>query len=166
MEQTFHKILVPTDFSADAEHAVRIASALSRRYLAPMTIIHIYDPVAYPLPDGYMMFTPGQLSTMWAELDRRLALAAKDAADAGAVQPETRLLQGLTAAEIVRFARDSSHDLIVMGTHGRTGIGRFLIGSVAARVVQTAECPVLTVKREALRAALEHREPAAAGQSA
>jgi hypothetical protein len=49
---------------------------------------------------------------------------------------------------------------IVMGTHGRTGIGRFLLGSVAARVVQTAECPVLTVKREALRGETEPHEPA------
>jgi nucleotide-binding universal stress UspA family protein len=131
-----------------------------------MTIIHIYDPVAYPLPDGYMLFTPAQLSRMWAEFEKRLALAAKDASEGGAVQPETRLLQGITEAEIVRFARASGYDLIVMGTHGRTGIARFLLGSVAARVVQTAECPVLTVKREALHGEMEHRNPAAVEQLA
>ena len=161
MEQTFHKILVPTDFSADAEHAIRMASGLSRRYLAPVTIVHVYDPVAYALPDGYMMFTPGQLSRVWAETDRRLALAAADAAEGGALQVETRLLQGITAAEIVRFARETRHDLIVMGTHGRTGVAHLLLGSVAARVVQTAECPVLTVKREA---PAERAEPVASAQ--
>jgi nucleotide-binding universal stress UspA family protein len=166
MERIFHKILVPTDFSADAERAVRVGSELSRLYLAPMTIIHIYDPVAYPLPDGYVLFTPAQLSRMWAEFETRLALAAKAAWESGAVQPETRLLQGITEAEIVRFARDSGYDLIVMGTHGRTGIGRLLLGSVAARVVQTAACPVLTVKREALREETEPRAPAAAAHSA
>jgi nucleotide-binding universal stress UspA family protein len=76
MEQIFNKILVPTDFSPDAERAVRVGSELSRRYVAPLTIIHIYDPVAYPLPDGYMLFTPAQLSRMWAEFEKRLALAA------------------------------------------------------------------------------------------
>jgi nucleotide-binding universal stress UspA family protein len=166
MEQIFNKILVPTDFSPDAERAVRVGSELSRRYVAPLTIIHIYDPVAYPLPHQYMLFTPAQLSRMWAEFEKRLALAAKDAVEGGAVQPETRLLQGITEAEIVRFARDSGYDLIVMGTHGRTGVGRFLLGSVAARVVQTAECPVLTVKREALRGEIERREPAAAERPA
>jgi nucleotide-binding universal stress UspA family protein len=166
MEQPFHKILVPTDFSADAARAVRVASELSRRYLAPLTLIHIYDPVAYPWPDGYMMYTPGQLSQMWAEFERRLTQAQKDALDAGAVRPKTRLLQGLTATEIVRFARDEGDDLIVMGTHGRTGVGRVLFGSVAARVVQTAECPVLTVKRAELDTEKAPREPAAAARSA
>lgn len=166
MDQVFHRILVPTDFSPDAERAVRVGSELSRRYLAPMTIIHIYDPVAYPLADCHMLLTPGQLSRMWAEFDRRLALAAKDAADGGAVQLETRFLQGITETEIVRFARDSGSDLIVMGTHGRTGIGRVLLGSVAARVVQTAECPVLTVKREPWLEMTENREPVAAEHSA
>jgi nucleotide-binding universal stress UspA family protein len=164
MEQIFHRILVPTDFSADAEHAVRVGSELSRRYHAPMTIIHVYDPVAYSLPDGYMMFTPGQLSPLWADVDERLALAAKDASEAGGVQPETRRLQGITASEIVRFARDSGYDLIVMGTHGRTGIARFLLGSVAARVLQTAECPVLTVKRVALGVELDASEAVAAAR--
>jgi universal stress protein A len=161
MDSPFHKILVPIDFSADAEHATQVASELSRIYSAPLMLVHIYDPVAYPLPDGYMMYTPGQLSRMWAEFEERLARARSDARDAGAIQPDARLLQGLTAAEIVRFAKEGGYDLIVMGTHGRSGLARVLIGSVAARVVQTAACPVLTVKRreQAERAA---REPAAA----
>lgn len=147
MDTPFHQIVVPTDFSADAEEAIRVASELSRMYAAPLTVIHVYDPVAYPLPDGYVMYTPGQLSTMWEEFDRRLAQAKTDAQAAGAMRVETRLLQGLTADEIVRFARDKGCDLIVMGTHGRKGITRVLLGSVAARVVQTADCAVLTVRR-------------------
>jgi nucleotide-binding universal stress UspA family protein len=162
MDAPFHRILVPTDFSPDAEQAVRVASELSRIYSAPLTLIHIYDPVAYPLPDGYMLYTPGQLSRMWEEFERRLAQAKADAQAAGAIQPETRLLQGLTAAEIVRFAKHEGYDLIVMGTHGRKGVARVLLGSVAARVVQIAECPVLTVRRPALRAEMTASEPAAA----
>jgi nucleotide-binding universal stress UspA family protein len=161
MAAPFQRIVVPTDFSPDSERAVRVASELSRTYAAPLSIVHIYDPVAYPLPDGYVMYTSAQLSSMWEEFERRLAQAKADALEAGAVQPETRLLQGLTAAEIVRFARDGGYDLIEMGTHGRTGLSRVLLGSVAARVVQTAACPVLTVKRTA-RAEVAPREPAAA----
>jgi universal stress protein A len=120
LDTPFHKILVPIDFSADAEHATQVASELSRIYSAPLMLVHIYDPVAYPLPDGYMMYTPGQLSRMWAEFEERLARARSDARDAGAIQPDARLLQGLTAAEIVRFAKEGGYDLIVMGTHGRS----------------------------------------------
>jgi nucleotide-binding universal stress UspA family protein len=162
MDAPFHHIVVPTDFSPDAEHAIRVASELSRVYAAPLTLIHIYDPVAYPLPDGYVMYTSAQLSRMWEEFDRRLAKAKADALAAGAVRAETRVLQGLTAAEIVRFASDGGYDLIVMGTHGRRGVARVLLGSVAARVVQTAECPVFTVKRPAQRSEERAREPAAA----
>jgi nucleotide-binding universal stress UspA family protein len=161
MDTLFHKILVPTDFSADAEHAIRAASELSRIYSAPLTLIHVYDLVAYPLPEGYVMYTSEQLARMWAEFEKRLARAQSDARDAGAVQPETRLLQGLTAAEIVRFAKEGGYDLIVMGTHGRSGLARVLLGSVAARVVQTAACPVLTMKRRE-RTESAVREPAAA----
>jgi nucleotide-binding universal stress UspA family protein len=147
MDALFHRILVPTDFSADAQQANRAASELSRIYSAPLTLVHVYDLVAYPLPEGYVMYTPGQLARMWAEFEERLARARSDARDAGAVQPDSRLLQGLTAAEIVRFAKEGGYDLIVMGTHGRSGLARVLLGSVAARVVRTAVCPVLTVKR-------------------
>jgi nucleotide-binding universal stress UspA family protein len=162
MDAPFHHIVVPTDFSPDAEQAILVASELSRVYSAPLTLIHIYDPVAYPLPEGYVMYTPKQLSRMWEEFDRRLAQAKADAQAAGAIRADTRLLQGLTAAEIVRFAKEGGHDLIVMGTHGRTGVARVLLGSVAARVVQTAECAVLTVKRARQPVQATMREPAAA----
>ena len=144
--QTFRKILVPIDFSVYSENAVRVASELSAALSAPLVLIHVYDPVAYPLPDGYVMYTPGQISTMFSEFDRRLEAAQRDAVRHGAVSADTRLLQGLTSEEIVRVARDEHCDLIVLGSHGRRGLQRFLLGSVAARVVQTAPCAVLTVK--------------------
>jgi nucleotide-binding universal stress UspA family protein len=142
----FGKILVATDFSAHAQRAIEAAGELSRAYRAPVTVIHVYDPVSYPMPDGYMMYAPGQLSDMWAELERRLARAGQDALAAGACSVETRLLEGLTANEIGAFASAHGHDVIVMGTHGRRALQRLLLGSVAARVVQTAPCSVLTVR--------------------
>jgi universal stress protein A len=144
--QTFQRILVPVDFSACSDNAVRVASELSAAFSAPLRLIHVYDPVAYPLPDGYVMYTPRQLSKLWAELDQRLESSQRDAMRHGAVAAEARLLQGLTAEEIVRVAREDDFDLIVLGSHGRRGLQRFLLGSVAARVLQTAPCNVLTVK--------------------
>jgi nucleotide-binding universal stress UspA family protein len=166
MNSQFQKILVPTDFSADAEEALRVASELSRAYAATLTLIHVYDPIAYPLPDGYVMYTPGQLSNMLAEFDKRLARAKESAIAAAALGVTTRVLQGSAAAEIVRFATDEAYDLIVIGTHGRTGLPRFLLGSIAERVVQTAACPVLTVKRAGVRASRVPGEPAVAIPSA
>jgi universal stress protein A len=64
----------------------------------------------------------------------------------GAARVETRLLQGFAAGEIVAYAKDTHSDLIVMGTHGRSGPKHLLLGSVAERVVRTAACPVLTVR--------------------
>lgn len=144
--QTFRRILVPIDFSAYSENALRVASELSAAFSAPLLLVHVYDPVAYPLPDGYVMYTPGQIDKLWAELDRRLELAQREASSLGAVDPSVRLLQGLTADEIVRVAREEPVDLIVLGSHGRRGLQRFLLGSVAARVLQAAPCAVLTVK--------------------
>jgi nucleotide-binding universal stress UspA family protein len=147
MDASFHRIVVPTDFSADAEQAVRAASELSLAYSAPLTLIHVYDPLAYPVSDGYVMSSPAQLSRLWEDIERHLAQARQDAQAAGAVNVRTQLLEGVTASEIVRFARIGGYDLIVMGTHRRRGLARVLLGSVAARVVQTAACPVLTVRR-------------------
>jgi nucleotide-binding universal stress UspA family protein len=142
----FEKLLVPTDFSEPAHAAMLLGADLSRRYAASMTLVHTYDLVAYALPDGYVMYTSPQLDRMLEELERRLADARRNAELAGALHVETRLLQGPAASEICAFAADGDFDLIVMGTHGRTGLKHFLMGSVAERVVRAAPCPVLTVR--------------------
>lgn len=149
MAAPFRQIVVATDFSAGAEHAVRVACELSRVYSAPLTLIHVCDPTSPPLPEGWTLYMPAQMSRLWEDLERHLAAAAREARAAGATCVTTQLLEGLPAAEIVRCAKDGGHDLIVIGSHGRKGVARVLLGSVAARVVQTAECPVLTVKRAA-----------------
>jgi nucleotide-binding universal stress UspA family protein len=142
----FRKILVPTDFSPHAEEAARTAVALSRRYDASLTFAYVDEPVTYALPDSYLLFTAAQLDRMAAEFERLLGAARERALGDGAKNVETRLLHGFAAAEITRLARQGGFDLIVMGTHGRTGLVHALMGSVAERVVQTAHCPVLTVR--------------------
>lgn len=141
----FKKILVPVDFAPHSAEAIQTAADISRRYSASLTLLHVYEPVTYILPEGYVLFTPEQLNTITTELQRRLDESAAEARSAGAYEVSTRLLQGSPSAEIIASQEDG-HDLIVMGTHGRTGMGRMLLGSVAEKVVRAAHCPVLTVR--------------------
>jgi universal stress protein A len=142
----FNKLLVPVDFAPHSEEAVRAAADLARRYSASLTLLHVYEPVTYILPEGYVLFTPEQLNTITTELQRRLDKAAADARSAGAEAVATRLVQGSPSAEIVSSQQVDGYDLIVLGTHGRTGISHMLLGSVAEKVVRGAHCPVLIVR--------------------
>lgn len=149
--QLFRKILVPTDFSVHAEQAAHVAVDLSRRYDAPLTFLHIFEPVAYALPDDYLIFTAEQQQRLFASLEARLGELSSQARAEGAVVAGHRLLQGVAPREIVQLAAEDGFDLIVMGTHGRTGLKHLLVGSVAERVVRLAPCPVLTVRRPDVR---------------
>lgn len=142
----FTKILVPTDFSEGAQAAVRLASDLSCRFAAPLTLAYVFERADYPLPNGYVVFSPQQVEGMVTEFQQRLAQERRAALDAGANSVATRLLHGWAPGEITQFAKDGGFDLIVMGTHGRSGLQHLVVGSVAERVVRTAPCPVLTVR--------------------
>jgi nucleotide-binding universal stress UspA family protein len=119
---------------------------LSRRYDGLITLVHVYDPVAYSLPEGYVLFTPSQFDRLVAALEEQLETARKTAVELGALRVDTRLLQGFPAEEIKDYAARTGVDLIVMATHGRGVFKHLVLGSVAERVVRTAPCPVLTVK--------------------
>jgi nucleotide-binding universal stress UspA family protein len=156
----FGKILVPTDFSASAEEAARTAVALSRCYDASLTFIHVYEPPTYALPESGLSFTTTQLDEAFAAFRFLLTNACVRARERGARKAETQLSYGFAAREITSKAREGAFDLIVMGTHGRTGLSHLLLGSVAERVVQAAHCPVLTVRmRDDARCShLEHEQ--------
>jgi nucleotide-binding universal stress UspA family protein len=139
------KILVPTDFSAHAEAAAEWAVDLAEKFGAEVTLVHVYDYPTYVLPDGALLPAADVIGNLMADIqDRFDRLKAKFAERGVALRTETR--QGVPLPEIVKLARESGTDLIVMGTHGRTGIQHFLIGSVAEKVVRKAPCPVLTVR--------------------
>lgn len=148
----FRKILAATDFSPPADEAVRRAVDLSRQYGAALTLVYVYQPVTYGgLPEGHVLYTPLQMGELMAAFERRL-LAAKHAAEAaGATNVETQLLMGPTSGELTDYAAAQHFDLIAIGTHGRTGLSRFFLGSVAERVVRTAPCPVLAVRLDETR---------------
>jgi nucleotide-binding universal stress UspA family protein len=143
----FKKILVPTDFSESAAAALRLASDLSFRFAAPMTLVYVFEMAEYPLPNGYVVFTTQQFERMSEQFNQRLAQEQRAALDAGAHSVTTRLLRGWAPAEITQLAKAGEFDLIVMGTHGRSGLKHLVLGSVAERVVRTAPCPVLTVRK-------------------
>lgn len=136
-----HTILHPTDFSERSEYAFRLACSLARDHGAKLVVLHVYPPpqtVAYEAMPMLPAYPPG----FRKELENRLrSLKAPTE-----VPVEYRLEEGFAATEVVRLARELPCDLIVMGTHGRTGLSRLVLGSVAEQVLRKAECPVLTVK--------------------
>lgn len=142
----FRKILVPTDFSRHSNEAINTAADLSRRYEAPVTLAYVFEPVTYALPEGHVMQSPPQLDEMRSAFEERLARAALEAQTAGALGVQSKLLTGPVANEIADFAQQGQFDLIVMGTHGRTGLRHLVLGSVAEKVVRMAPCAVLTVR--------------------
>ena len=135
----FQRILVPTDFSSHADRAVRIG--------AELLLLHVHEPTTYELPDGYVENMPSRLDQVYDELDARLGEVGRLATSLGACRVETRIIQGAIARDIANFA--STRDLIVMGSHGRQGLQKLLLGSIAQSVLQRAPCPVLVTRAEA-----------------
>ena len=151
MNLAFKTVVVATDFSEQSELALEYARVFAKRFGANLRVLHVVEiPVVVsaevPLPDV-------------AEFaDRAVASAKKTLADTLAHLVETnvvgQVLVGHPAESIVQYADDHAADLIVMGTHGRRGVAHFFLGSVAEAVIQTAPCPVFTVKgADALRCA-------------
>jgi nucleotide-binding universal stress UspA family protein len=140
-----NKILVPTDFSKESQSALQAASELARAFACELTLLYVFEPVFWPAPEGYVVYTAEQMTKLLAESQRRLDDAKKECEQLGA-KANTALIQGIIGPTIVEHAEEGKFDLIVMGTHGRTGLGHALIGSIAEKIVRTAKCPVLTVR--------------------
>jgi universal stress protein A len=137
----FSKILFPTDFSHTGDAALAMATALARDAGAKLYIVHVQEPPAF-YGGGEMYY--GMLDPTTDELVKLLENVKP--ADAN-VAYEHRLLTGDPAGALVDFAQSENIDLIILGTHGRSGLSRLLMGSVAEAVVRRAECPVLTFKQ-------------------
>ncbi|MBX3414309.1 MAG: universal stress protein [Pirellulales bacterium] len=134
------KILFPTDFSTSSDAGLREATALARESGALLLIVHVEEPpTAYG--GGEMYY--GVPDPNNEQIVAMLKAVTPNAPD---VRYEHRLIVGDPAAEIVRLAEEEGVDLIVLGTHGRTGLRRLLMGSVAEAIVRRANCRVLTVK--------------------
>ena len=141
------RVLHPTDFSRASGAAFTRALAEARANKAALTIVHVLASIVPMAGEGYV--TPSVYQQMseagraWAQRQMNTLLAR---ARTARVRARGMLLEGVAHEQIVRAAKRQRADLIVIGTHGRTGVARFFLGSVAARVTATAPCPVLTVR--------------------
>jgi len=136
-------IVVATDFSAPSWAALQLASTLASDHHARLLIVHVQSPeVMHGVPELDAQVQP-LTDTIGQERLQQMVPPHHD------VAYERHLLTGPPAEEILRFAREQRGELIVVGTHGRTGARRLLMGSVAEQLVRHAPCPVLTVKAPA-----------------
>jgi universal stress protein A len=148
MTNTITNILVPVDFSPHAEHAFTYAATLAERFGAKLALLYVVDDSFATggwSSEIYVPNVPELMENLIADADRRLATLKASAAALG-LTAETAVIRGRPAHAIVEHAQNGGFDLIVMGTHGRTGMSHVVMGSVAERVLRKAPCPVLTVR--------------------
>ncbi|MFB6098965.1 MAG: universal stress protein [Salinibacter sp.] len=138
------RVLVPVDLSEQSPLVIDHATALATAYGAPLDLLHVVEEAAFPTAYGMDPLTPSQPDVQERAREALETLVAEIDDFSGTIN--THVLAGYAARDIVDFAEEHAADLIVMATHGRTGLQRFLIGSVAEKVVRSAPCPVFTVK--------------------
>lgn len=142
-----HRILVPTDFSKYSQSALTYAAAFADKFGAELHLLHVVQDLAVFIPDMITVAPPivpsvEQLtSAVQVAFDR---LIKENGLERFTFQRTVR--QGTPFYEIIRFAQETDVDLIVMGTHGHTGLAHMLLGSVTEKVVRKSPCPVLTVR--------------------
>ena len=144
---SIRRILHPTDFSPASRLAFRRAVALAKAQRAQLLVVHVLSllpvmPDAYVPPNVWDELQRGQRVTGQRHLNRLVAKAKAAGLRASGVLLDI----GVTHERIVRLANARRVDMIVMGTHGRSGLTKAILGSVASRVLATAKCPVMTVR--------------------
>ena len=141
------KILIPTDFSKCAEQATQYGLTLATRLGASVLLLNAYVVPMYPTPEDTMM-GPDRTTLIERtaeEARSRLDASRQHLAPSG-LTVETRVAEGMPAEAILAVAKQEGCEMIVMGTHGHTGLKHLVLGSVAEHVVRSAPCPVLTVR--------------------
>lgn len=145
-----NRILVPVDFSDCSRAALDYAETLSKTFSATVDLIHVWEVPPY-IPPEAMVGVPGHDTQTLADVahgsaEKEMRRFVKELEDEGVKVERTLLDSGDPGRTIVEVAEKEHYDMIVLGTHGRTGLSHLLMGSVAERVVRHAPCPVLTVR--------------------
>ncbi len=140
----FKNILCPVDFSSSSQHALTVAEELATSFEASLTIVHVWQLPALGSPEAPI--SGDVIQSFVDDAQRMLAEVTSAAIAAGVKRAQSKFIAGVPWNEIVRLAADTAADLIVMGTHGRTGLKHVLIGSVAEKVVRHAPCAVLVLR--------------------
>lgn len=143
------KILVPTDMSDFSEHALRYGCEFARRFEAELHLLNVVQDVVAMVPEPGMAFpAPGEYMRELQQASHEALEKIPDPEWVEGVSIVREIRVGTPFVEIVRYAKAVDIDLVVIGTHGRSGLAHVLLGSTAERVVRKAPCPVLSVRPE------------------
>ncbi|HMU42374.1 MAG TPA: universal stress protein [Ignavibacteriaceae bacterium] len=146
MEPNIKKILVPIDFSDYSKSALRYAVSFAKLFNSEMVLIYVVEPIIYP-PD----FSMGQIAipsmnTEWDKTANEQLEKLSKSEIPGNIKVKTLVKTGKPFVEIIETAADENTDLIIIATHGHSGVEHILFGSTAEKVVRKAPCPVLTLR--------------------
>lgn len=144
---SLNRILVPTDFSDFSKIALDFACAFAEKFDAEIHLLHVLQDLVAMVPEPGLAFPPpGDYMQELTESAKQGLAEMPDSAWAEGRSVVRAVVQGPPFVEIIRYAKGNEIDMIVMGTHGRSGLAHVLLGSVAEKVVRKAPCPVLTIR--------------------
>ena len=153
------RILVPTDFSENSRQAARYACELAKKFDSQIDLLHVIESPVMAMPSPGAPLPEEFLADAEKDAARRMEQWIKNEQTELGLDVTQTVLRGAPFLEIVKFADEQNSDLIVIGTHGRTGLVHALIGSVAEKVVRKAPCPVLSVRPEGHQFIMPWRTP-------
>lgn len=139
----YRRILVATDGSSSANEALRQGIRLTRENQGLLTVVYVI-----PTHIGGIGFFRNDFKRVFREEGRKILEQAKEMAEKESVPVKTHMEEGYPFEKIVELAKDTNTELIIIGSHGRTGLKKILLGSVAERVIKNAPCPVLVAKKD------------------
>jgi nucleotide-binding universal stress UspA family protein len=140
----YQRILCPIDFSDISNHVFKIAIDLAEQFKADLYVIHVYQYPASAFPEG-IYFAPDDMGTKIQGLLLTRLEEFVNTSSTSKINITSNLCEGIPDVEIINSADEINADMIVMGSHGRTGLSHVLLGSVAERVIRTSNIPVLSV---------------------
>ena len=142
----YRNLLCPIDFSDVSNHAFKIATDLAATFKANLHVMHVFQMPASSIPEGAYEVPDDMEDSIRDHFSKRLDELVKIHSTPG-INITTSLHTGFPHIEIIDSANETNADMIVMGTHGRTGFSQVLLGSVAERVIRTSDIPVLTIRK-------------------
>lgn len=141
------RILVPVDFSENSKKSLRYAIPLAAQFKASITVIYVVEPAVFPSDFGFgQMSFPDVEKEMYEKAEQELNDLIKDLKSNVVLKAEVK--SGIPFVEVTSYADQENIDLIVLATHGRTGVEHILFGSTAEKIIRKAPCPVLVVRAE------------------